>query len=172
MTNQDRLAELEAELRRLPQPEPPAALEAALISAIPAVIPLQRSGRRSRWTSLAALAAAAVAACVPIALAVWATSGAERAVRSNSHAPGTQALAPATPYGNLPQASCALYYRAWLKSPDAFDKMLTHDNAVLLRPEHNSFSLTGRTLFPTLNLFEEKNHEKHSIRNGVLGALV
>jgi len=60
------LADLEAELRQLPQVRPPVDLEAKLISAIPAVPCSPRGVRSLRWTFFVPLtaAAAAVAVCI------------------------------------------------------------------------------------------------------------
>ena len=163
------LAALEAELRQLPQPEPPEGLEAALISAIPPTLRTRCAARRNWRAPFVASAAAAAAAFLLVGLSVWAVPRAER--RDAPRRIVTTPVVQAAPVA-LPRASCVAYYRAWLQSPDALDKMLTRDGAVLLRPERNMSELNVRGLLETINLNEERHNEKQSMRGRVPGALV
>jgi hypothetical protein len=73
---------------------------------------------------------------------------------------------------DLPPADCLVYFRAWKKSPDSLDDLLTRDAAVLLRPAPIESGLDGRRFLKTMNPIKEEHNEKHSMRGVASGALV
>jgi hypothetical protein len=162
------LAALEAELRRLPAPEPPAGLEDALISAIPPAVHSSSRAQPLRWAPCAAMAAAAAAAI----LLVWISA----VVNLKSDEKGLSAGRPSprffTTPSNLPQASWAAYYRAWLQSPETLDKMMERDAAARLKPESNPAGLNVRSFLETMNHIEEKPNENHSMRGCGVSSVV
>jgi hypothetical protein len=163
------LAALEAELRQLTPPEPPAGLEAALISAIPPNVRLRRAAKPFRWR-FAASAAAAAAAILLVCISVHVNG---RAQERGNPMPPPAPRAFAAP-SHLPQASWAAYCRAWLQSAGALDRMLSRDERALLRPERSpaATDLDIRRFLKTMDLIEEQRDENHSMRGNAIGALV
>jgi len=121
-------------------------------------------------------AAAAVAACVLIGLAVWMIGRPENRhdrVREERGAAGVVLPPPvAAKPADLPSADYLVYSRAWEESPDALDDLLTRDAAVLLRPEPIPTELNTLRFLQTMNQTKEKHNEKHSMRNVHSGAFV
>jgi anti-sigma factor RsiW len=124
---------------------------------------LRPAAHTLRWAALAA------AACVLIGLAVWLISSAEtndnRARQKQE--PAVSIISTPHPVAattDLPRASWAAYYRAWLQSPETLDGMLARDAAARLKPEKNLAGLNVRSFLQTMNHIEEKSNEKHSVR--------
>jgi len=162
------LAALEAALRRLPAPEPAVGLEDALISAIPPAIRLSSRAQPFRWAPYAAMAAVAAAAI----LLVWISAVVN--LKSDEKGPSVGRPSPRffTTPSNLPQASWAAYYRAWLQSPETLDKMMARDAAARLKPEKDLAGLNVRSFLETMNHSEEKPNEKHSMRGCGVSSVV
>jgi hypothetical protein len=133
--------------------------------------------KRSR-TWLWRCAAAAAAACVLVGLAVWviqrADKGEVRIRQEHETISNVVVLVPrvAAKPADLPPADFLVYFRAWEKSPDALDELLTRDAAVLLRPEPIDTALDARKFLRTMNPTKEEHDEKHSMRGVASGALV
>jgi hypothetical protein len=167
------LAALEEELRRLPRPEPPARLEAALISAIPPGVRRRVPAGRFRRAPLAVSAAAAAAAFLLVCTSLVVIA---RSRNDEAHSRNAVVLAPRPPAepSGLPRASWGACSRARLQSPEAFDEMLARDAEFLLRPESSEVpaSLNMRWFLNRMNPIEEEHHEKHSLCRSAPGALV
>ena len=123
---------------------------------------LRPAAHTVRWAALAA------AACVLIGLAVWLISSAEtndnRARQKQEPAVGTISTPhPFAATTDLPRASWAAYYRAWLQSPETLDGMLARDAEARLKPERNLAGLNVRSFLQTMNHIEEKSNDKHSM---------
>ena len=134
------------------------------------------TAKRSRiW--LWRCAAAAAAACVLISLAVWMIEKAEKSRNRIRQGDETANVVVPTPHvaakpATLPPADCLVYFRAWEKSPDSLDDLLTRDAAVLLRPVRIESGLDVRRFLKTMNPIKEEHNEKHSMRGVASGALV
>lgn len=132
---------------------------------------------RSRIWLLRYAAAVAAAACILVGLAVWMVERADKGgVRIGQESRAVTIVAPtqrvAAKPAALPPADCLVYFRAWEKSPDSLDDLLTRDAAVLLRPEPNETALDARKFLKTINPIKEEHNEKHSMRGVASGALV
>ena len=122
-------------------------------------------------------AAAAAAACVLVGLAVWMIQRTDKGgVRIGQEPRAVTFVAPtqraAARPADMPSADCLVYFRAWKKSPDSLDDLLTRDAAVLLRPAPVESGLDGRRFLKTMNPIKEEHNEKHSMRAVASGALV
>ena len=126
---------------------------------------------------VATAAALAAAACVLIGLAVWLIWSAEtndnRARQKQEPAIGVISTPhPVEAMTDLPRASWAAYYRAWLQSPETLDGMLARDAAARLKPERNLAGLNVRSFLQTMNHIEEKSNENHSMHGCRVGSVV
>ena len=134
----------------------------------------KRFGRVTVFRLAGALAAAA---CILVGLAFWMVERADKGgVRIGQEPRAVTIVAPtqrvAAKPADLPSADCLVYFRAWEKSPDSLDDLLTRDAAVLLRPAPIESGLDGRRFLRTMNPIKEEHNEKHSMRGVASGALV
>jgi hypothetical protein len=132
---------------------------------------LRPAAHTVRWAALAA------AACVLIGLAVWLISSAETNDNRARQKQGPAIGVISTPHPfvattDLPPASWAAYYQAWLQSPETLDGMLARDAAARLKPERNLAGLNVRSLLQTMNHIEEKSNENHSVRGCGVSSVV
>jgi hypothetical protein len=122
-------------------------------------------------------AAAVAAACILVGLAFWMVERADKGgVRIGPEPRAVTIVAPtqraAAKPADIPSADCLAYFRAWEKSPDSLENLLTRDAAVLLRPAPIESGLDGRRFLKTMNPIKEEHNEKHSMRGVASGALV
>jgi hypothetical protein len=130
-------------------------------------------GRTWLWQSVAA----AAAACVLIGLAVWliSSAGPNDTGTLQKQEPAVSIISTSHPVAtatDLPPASWAAYYGAWLQSPETLDKMLARDAAARLKPERNLAGLNVRSFLETMNHIEEKPNENHSVRGCGVSSVV
>ncbi len=149
-------------------------MRASLLASAPdAGIPKTTRGRAWLWRC----AAAAVAACVLIGLAVWLIWSAETNDNRTRQKQEPAVSLISTPHPvaattDLPRASWAAYYRAWLQSPETLDETLARDAASRLKPERNLAGLNVRSFLQTMNPIEEKHNENHSVRGCGVSSVV
>ena len=132
---------------------------------------LRPAAHTLRWAALAA------AACVLIGLVGWliSSAGPNGAGTRQKQEPAIGVISTPHPFAvttDLPRASWAAYYRAWLQSPETLDGMLARDAAARLKPERNLAGLNVRSFLQTMNHIEEKSNENHSMHGCRVGSVV